>query len=56
MSSNPCIYVDYGGGDNLGRLGLRAAVWWQAESKKTAYFNAISFLIAVNFCTSQVIL
>ena len=32
MNSNPCIYMDYGGGDHHnGRLGLHTAVWLQAK-------------------------
>ena len=32
MSSNPCIYTDYGGGDHLnGSLGRRTTVWLQAK-------------------------
>ena len=35
IRSNPCIYMDYGGGDHLsGILGLRAAVWLRRSCVK----------------------
>jgi len=35
MSSNPCIYMDYGAGDHYnGRLWLRAAVWLQVKVRE----------------------